>query len=245
VSDGNTSLLSILKTFFDLKNIMTNLDKLQCLVEYSLRDNKLTASARETYKKLVDKFSDDGFEIELPDKLNIGEEQALCLLERQGYIKTQLVYCCLDGFSCRINLCGEKFHSVMKAIMEEFDNMFSMFDFVEYIPSDTFCDISDDELRLDLISPFAIERLGKWLRIGVGAYTERDWEPASQITASLYRHLLKFQQGCQDEDHLAAIMCNAMMLIHIEEMVKRGVLPQELLDMPDYSIPKVHFNNDN
>jgi hypothetical protein len=93
-----------------------------------------------------------------------------------------------------------------------------------------------------------MERLGKWLRLSVSKYTEQEWElgiPASRITASLYRHLLKFQQGDQDEDHIAAIMCDAMMLIHIEEMAKRGVLPQELLDMPDYSIPKVHFNNDN
>jgi hypothetical protein len=39
-------------------------------------------------------------------------------------------------------------------------------------------------------------------------------------------------------------MCNAMMIIHTIEMVKRGVLPEELLDMPDYALPKVHFNRD-
>jgi hypothetical protein len=40
------------------------------------------------------------------------------------------------------------------------------------------------------------------------------------------------------------MMCNAMMLIHTEEMVKRKILPKELLDLPDYGIPAVHFNKD-
>jgi hypothetical protein len=53
---------------------------------------------------------------------------------------------------------------------------------------------------------------------------------------------LKFQQGARNEDHIAAVMCNAMMIIHTIELVKRGVLPKELLDMPDYGIPSIHFN---
>ena len=45
---------------------------------------------------------------------------------------------------------------------------------------------------------------------------------------------MKFMQGLRDEDHLAAIMFNAMALIHYEEMIERGVLPAELNDMPNY-----------
>ena len=56
--------------------------------------------------------------------------------------------------------------------------------------------------------------------------------PFSRCVASLKRHLMRFQQGLQDEDHLAAIMFNAMALIHYEEMIERGVLPAELNDMP-------------
>ena len=45
---------------------------------------------------------------------------------------------------------------------------------------------------------------------------------------------MKYQQGKRDEDHLAAIMFNAMALIHYEEMIERGRLPAALNDMPSY-----------
>lgn len=98
-------------------------------------------------------------------------------------------------------------------------------------------DTDETKPRPDLISPFALERLGEWLRLGAKRYTPRNWEkgiPISRCTASLCRHLLKFQQGMQDEDHLAAIMCNAMFIMHYQEMMDRGRLPVELNDLPDY-----------
>jgi hypothetical protein len=76
--------------------------------------------------------------------------------------------------------------------------------------------------------------------LGSEKYAERNWErgiPVSRAVASLCRHLMQYQQGCVDEDHIAAIFCNAMFIAHTEEMVKRGVLPQELLDMPSYEKP--------
>ena len=98
-------------------------------------------------------------------------------------------------------------------------------------------DTADDKPRPDLISPFAEERLGHWLRMGARKYAERNWErgmPYSRCVASLKRHVMKFQQGLNDEDHLAAIMFNSMAIIHYQEMIERGVLPAELNDMPCY-----------
>ncbi len=95
---------------------------------------------------------------------------------------------------------------------------------------------------LDLISPFAEERLGVWLGQAAQRYGARNWEkgmPVSRCFKSLKRHVNRFQQGKTDEDHLAAVMCNAMMIIHTQEMVKRGVLPKELDDMPRYAPPTV------
>ncbi len=99
-------------------------------------------------------------------------------------------------------------------------------------------DTADEKPRPDLISPFAEERQGHWLRMGAAKYAERNWEkgmPFSRCVASLKRHVMKYQQGKRDEDHLAAIMFNAMALIHYEEMIERGLLPAELNDMPDYA----------
>jgi hypothetical protein len=98
-------------------------------------------------------------------------------------------------------------------------------------------DTADDKPRPDLISPFAEERLGHWLHMGAAKYAERNWEkgmPISRCVASLKRHVMKFQQGLRDEDHLAAIMFNAMAIIHYQEMIERGVLPRTLNDMPNY-----------
>jgi len=98
-------------------------------------------------------------------------------------------------------------------------------------------DTADEKPRPDLISPFFAERLGEWLRLGAEKYTPRNWEQGIQFSrtlASLERHVMHWKQGDRSEDHLAAIACNAMFLIHYEEMIRRGVLPAELDDMPVY-----------
>ncbi len=98
-------------------------------------------------------------------------------------------------------------------------------------------DTAEGKPRIDLVSPFAMERLGKWLEQGARKYSERNWEkgiPLNRTLASLHRHLNQYQQGDDSEDHLAAIMCNAMFLLHGEAMISRGVWPVELDDLPDY-----------
>ena len=68
-------------------------------------------------------------------------------------------------------------------------------------------------------------------------YSERNWEkgiPNSRCFASLRRHVMRYQQGDRSEDHLAAIIFNAMAIIHNEEMIRRGILPAELDDMSEY-----------
>ncbi len=102
------------------------------------------------------------------------------------------------------------------------------------------CDSDDGKARPDLISAFALERLGRWLEAGRKKYGERNYEkgiPISRRFASLYRHLLQYQMGDHSEDHAAAIMCNIMMILHMEEAVRRGLLPPSLLDMPKYRRP--------
>jgi len=98
-------------------------------------------------------------------------------------------------------------------------------------------DTAADKPRPDLYSPFADERVGEWLRMGAEKYCERNWEkgiPNSRCFASLRRHVMRYQQGKRDEDHLAAIIFNAMAIIHNEEMIRRGILPKSLDDMPHY-----------
>lgn len=98
-------------------------------------------------------------------------------------------------------------------------------------------DTEDDKPRPDLISPFAEERLGHWLKKGAMKYGEHNWSkgiPMSRCLASLCRHVMKYKQGKKDEDHLSAIMFNAMALIHYEEMIKIGMMSEDIDDLFKY-----------
>jgi hypothetical protein len=98
-------------------------------------------------------------------------------------------------------------------------------------------DRGDLKPRPDLISPFAMMRVGEHMRKGAAKYGLHNWalgQPFSEVTASMHRHLLQWEQGDQEEDHLAAIVFGAQALMHYQEMLDRGVLPAELDDMRTY-----------
>ena len=98
-------------------------------------------------------------------------------------------------------------------------------------------DVDNDKPRPDLISPFFKERLGNWLAKGAIKYEPWNWAkgmPMSTVIASLERHIMKFQQGLIDEDHLAGIAANAMFLLDFDERIKRGLLSPEFNDLPQY-----------
>ena len=98
-------------------------------------------------------------------------------------------------------------------------------------------DANEEKPRPDLVSPWALSRLGEWLRLGAKKYKPRNWEkgiPISRCMQSLCRHVLAYQKGGDGEDHMAAIMCNSMFILHYEEAIKAGFLPKELADMPEY-----------
>jgi nucleoside 2-deoxyribosyltransferase len=97
--------------------------------------------------------------------------------------------------------------------------------------------------RLDLISPHLGLRLGEWLRFAAEdrkpePYPERNWEKGlsfTQTVGSLERHIAKFKLGDNSEDHVAAMLFNAMVLAHEQEEIKAGRLPASLDDMPYYT----------
>lgn len=90
----------------------------------------------------------------------------------------------------------------------------------------------DGKGRFDLISPFALFRLARWYEDGAKRYGERNWEkgiPFSHCLDSAFRHLVKFQMGKDDEDHLAAAAWNIFALIHYQELGRK-----DLNDLPVY-----------
>ena len=96
--------------------------------------------------------------------------------------------------------------------------------------------------RYDLLSPFAVRRLALHYENGADKYDDRNWEmgqPVTRVCESMMRHSFQWLAGENGEDHMAAVAWNAFAIMHIEEMVKRGVLPPELLDRPDYTGSKI------
>ena len=101
-------------------------------------------------------------------------------------------------------------------------------------------DTADGKPRIDLISPIFFGRLGEWMRLGAEKYGDRNWEkgiPLSRYIASAYRHLVAMHAGDESEDHAAALAFNAMGFMHTHAMIRRGVLPAYLDDMPAHGNP--------
>lgn len=99
-------------------------------------------------------------------------------------------------------------------------------------------DIRSGKGRYDLMSPFTLARDARLLELGASKYGERNWEkgqPISRFIDSAMRHLLRYLEGHRDEDHLAAARWNIGAIMHMETMIARGIVPAELMDLPDWS----------
>lgn len=257
---------------------MSDQDILLRLLQKAYTDDALTQQEKKEYEKLVVRFDEYGAEQEFPlATLEEHRESSLCNLATQGYTTQSLRYHGPGGgYVLHVNLRGEEYlalanqHAAGPQIElplgcdhplplvaglteQNHGDCKSSSLMQDSGQRQTFAtgavrDTADGKPRPDLVSPFAVDRLGEWLRLGSLKYAERNWErgiPISRSFASMYRHLLKFQQGATDEDHIAAILCNAMFIAHTQEMCKLGVLPESLLDMPKYRpLPGVHQNGD-
>jgi len=96
--------------------------------------------------------------------------------------------------------------------------------------------------RFDLLSPIAIQTVARIMEAGATKYKPRNWEkglPLSSFLDSGLRHLFQLLEGDEVEDHAGQAAWNILGFIHTREMIRRGVLPPELDDMPSpYVEPK-------
>jgi hypothetical protein len=80
--------------------------------------------------------------------------------------------------------------------------------------------------RLDLISPIALDELAKVLDYGTRKYNAYNWSKGlkyTRVIAAILRHTYLYLKGeTLDPEtgisHMAAVMCNAMFLLHFEKM---------------------------
>jgi len=90
-------------------------------------------------------------------------------------------------------------------------------------------DMAEGKGRFDLLPMCSLMRLAKHYENGCSKYGERNWEkgiPSHSYADSAMRHLVKYLDGWDDEDHLIAAIWNLMCLAWNEE--KRP----DLMDIP-------------
>jgi hypothetical protein len=106
-------------------------------------------------------------------------------------------------------------------------------------------DVRTGKGRYDLLPVLAVARLAKHTENGAVKYGDRNWEkgqPLMTYIDSAKRHIDKHIEGLRDEDHLAAAAWNIMACIQTEEMIQRGLLPDELDDRPNYLCRPENFH---
>ena len=84
------------------------------------------------------------------------------------------------------------------------------------------------------IPPRALMKLAKRFEDGAAKYSRDNWKqgiPLSRYIDSLYRHLWAFMDDDTSEDHLGAIIWNAVCLSETWDMLMTGDLPDELCDI--------------
>ena len=99
-------------------------------------------------------------------------------------------------------------------------------------------DRSTGKGRYDLISPLGIRRIAGVYERGAAKYDDRNWEkgmPISCFIDSALRHIFQYLEGRRDEDHPAQAAWNMLAVMHVEDCIRRGCLPEDLDDMPCYN----------
>jgi len=80
-------------------------------------------------------------------------------------------------------------------------------------------DTQDGKPRYDLIPPKGLKRVAELYGRGAEKYDDHNWRkgmPSSRYMASLLRHVEQYRSGDRDEDHISAVIFNALALIEFE-----------------------------
>ena len=99
-------------------------------------------------------------------------------------------------------------------------------------------DTDDGKGQPSRLSTIALRELAQHTQNGLQKYGDRNWEKGQPLTRyidSLNRHIWKIQEGANDENHYAAVLWNAMALLHTKRLTERGALSIELDDLHEYT----------
>lgn len=98
-------------------------------------------------------------------------------------------------------------------------------------------DIQEGKGRYDLLPAAAIFAVARVFEEGANKYKARNFEagmPLSRFIDSALRHTFKHLEGWRDEPHMAQAAWNLLAYIHTATMIERGLLPDNLNDLPNH-----------
>lgn len=91
-----------------------------------------------------------------------------------------------------------------------------------------------DKPMLELIPyDLFLNRVGALYTKGAKHYSSNNWrkgQPMSTTIGSLQRHLAKYMMGWEDEDHLSAVVFNALSLLNADEYYKEDMSVNDIGD---------------
>lgn len=93
-------------------------------------------------------------------------------------------------------------------------------------------DLSQGRGRYDLLPFIVLERLARHYENGASKYEDRNWEqgiPLRSYLDSTLRHITRWSQGSNDEDHLAAVLWNVAGLIWTIDKIEKGQRSRDLV----------------
>ena len=96
-------------------------------------------------------------------------------------------------------------------------------------------DLQQGKGRFDLVPTIAIRRLAKHFENGAVKYGDNNWQkgiPLARYLDSLERHVNCLKAGEPTEDHLAAIIWNAVCFMWTQNEIEHGYLPPTLDNRP-------------
>jgi len=97
-------------------------------------------------------------------------------------------------------------------------------------------DTQDGKGMPSLLQFISIMEVSKVAESGASKYLPHNWrrgQPLSRYLDSAMRHMFKFAMNWQDEPHLSMAIWNLMSLQETKSMIKMGLLPVDLDDVPN------------
>ena len=80
-------------------------------------------------------------------------------------------------------------------------------------------DNADNKPKMELLPLDLLMRVAKWYTLGGQKYGDNNWrkgQPQTACLGSMLRHITKYVMGDDSEDHLSAIVFNALSMMNVD-----------------------------